>query len=652
MLLDKTTMHHLQAMELAGTLLAFCRVGLGLKSQQKQHLCHVKNEIREQRFHSATAATETKLRVLHLQCKSLEAAFPIASSQVRSQTYTFSLRGSSEVENGGEELELLVPVQNYSELRSENSYIGGSLHDLNTANSPPACDIDSMEAVDRDAVTEESLNHDEDPNNVEFMNESYGNAIELHGVGVEEDRSSLESNGSLRISSDMLTINDVLPIETARARFLQIIVDHFINEHVVEVPDSETEYTAQPVQDKLNKRRSGEVQYEGDPRFVLPLMYVANMYETLVNEVNTRLATLNGFREKTIGVALEAAGGLYRKLAKKFPRKGPYTFKRRELATSLETRTRFPELVVQEEKRVRFVVVNGLDIVEKPNTVPVDDVEWFKRLTGRNEVVISALDYKFYSPRHKYRRVTSNSLTDIPGLPSYPGTDNSSPMSSPHNLLSMTDTQSHQQTSSKHHTLPLAPQPQFQSIQQNHHQSLHQNQQGTNFSHSQQCGHPSRLPDITHGNQSPAISQNLAALQSLAGSHIVGRLHMMPTSPAKFCDECGSPFQRETSKFCSQCGLPAVKRASHLGPSGLNQPSTCQRLFSDRSASAASRQWPSTVIADHRSPTFGTFPTTGSFSGIFSSNPLGIFFDNFSDEALTDWVSCSGSYCAVTASRW
>jgi hypothetical protein len=55
---------------------------------------------------------------------------------------------------------------------------------------------------------------------------------------------------------------------------------------------------------------------------------------------------------------------------------GPCTFKRRELATSLETRTRFPELVIQEEKRVRFVVVNGLDIVEKPSNMHIDDAEW------------------------------------------------------------------------------------------------------------------------------------------------------------------------------------------------------------------------------------------------------------------------------------
>ncbi|EYU30227.1 hypothetical protein MIMGU_mgv1a0120851mg, partial [Erythranthe guttata] len=84
---------------------------------------------------------------------------------------------------------------------------------------------------------------------------------------------------------------------------------------------------------------------------------------------------MSGMREKTIGVALEAAGGLYRKLAKKFPRKGSCVYKRRELATSFETRSKFPELVIQEEKRVRFVVVNGLSIVEKPTKIGVDDAE-------------------------------------------------------------------------------------------------------------------------------------------------------------------------------------------------------------------------------------------------------------------------------------
>lgn len=41
----------------------------------------------------------------------------------------------------------------------------------------------------------------------------------------------------------------------------------------------------------------------------------------------------------------------------------------------------------------------------------------FKRLTGRNEVAVSARDYKFYAPRHKYRRAVSNSNSNMPGLP-------------------------------------------------------------------------------------------------------------------------------------------------------------------------------------------------------------------------------------------
>lgn len=56
---------------------------------------------------------------------------------------------------------------------------------------------------------------------------------------------------------------------------------------------------------------------------------------------------------------------------------GPCIFKRRELATSIETRSKFPELVIQEEKRVRFVVVNGLTIIEKPTKIGIDDAEWY-----------------------------------------------------------------------------------------------------------------------------------------------------------------------------------------------------------------------------------------------------------------------------------
>lgn len=343
---------------------------------------------------------------------------------------------------------------------------------------------------------------------------------------------------------------DVSPIESARARFLQIIVDYFISHHLIEVANTEVDCTTQSGQDKLHKRKTREVQYEGDSRFALPLMYVANMYETLVNEVNMRLASLNGGREKTIGVALEAAGGLYRRLAKKFPKKGSCLYKRRELATSLETRTRFPELVIQEEKRVRFVVVNGLDIVEKPNNMPIEDAEWFKRLTGRNEVAIFARDYKFYSPRHKYRRVTSS---NIPGLPTFPGSDNPSTMTSSQGFRSGSEPQNQQQN--KHHLPSLSHQPQFHPIHQNHHQPIHQSQHAAHFHQNHQCGPPSHIPDIAHAHQSPTISQHMACLQPLAGGHVGGRLHVMPTSPAKFCDECGVPYLRETSKFCSECGV-------------------------------------------------------------------------------------------------
>lgn len=431
-----------------------------------------------------------------------------------------------------------VPVQHYT-LRSAHSYIGGSsLHDLNTIDAHARPDeMDGIGGVEHDAVTEDSLNKDDESNSVDCMHESYRNSLPLNSAGVDDERCSLENSRSSRYLYDILTIEDISPIETARARFLQIIVDHFINEHVIEVADTEVDYTAQSGQDKLNKRKSREVQYEGDPRFVLPLMYVANMYETLVSDVNTRLASLNGIREKTIGVALEAAGGLYRRLAKKFPRKGPCTFKRRELATSFETRTRFPELVVQEEKRVRFVVVNGLDIVEKPNTMPVEDSEWFKRLTGRCEVAISARDYKFYSPRHKYRRVKSNSVSNLSVLPTFSGSDDSSVIGSAQGFRSP---QNQQQTPSKPQMQPVSHQPQFI-----HQQPIHQNQNGAPFSN---------MTEMTHAHQSPTISQHMVCLQPLR-DHIGGRLQMMSPSLAKFCDECGAPYLRETSKFCSECGV-------------------------------------------------------------------------------------------------
>lgn len=59
---------------------------------------------------------------------------------------------------------------------------------------------------------------------------------------------------------------------------------------------------------------------------------------------------------------------------------GSCSYKRRELAKSLETRTRFPELVMQDEKNVfrfRFVVVNGLSIVEEPNRMTIEEAQWY-----------------------------------------------------------------------------------------------------------------------------------------------------------------------------------------------------------------------------------------------------------------------------------
>ncbi|KAJ0966807.1 hypothetical protein J5N97_023724 [Dioscorea zingiberensis] len=445
-----------------------------------------------------------------------------------------------------------VPVQHYN-LRPANSFIAGSLHDLNTVDARPG-EIDGISDVDRDAVTEDSLDNEDESNSVDCIDESYRNSIPLHSVGVDDDRSSLENSG--RTSSpnyNILNIDDVFPIENARARFLQVFVDHFIEQHVVEAPDSPApDYSHGP--DKINKRKQGEVYYEGDSRFVLPLMYVANLYETLVSNVNLRLSSLDGIREKTIGVALEAAGGLYRKLAKKFPRKGPCSFRRRELATSLETRSRFPELVVQEEKRVRFVVVNGLAIVEKPNTITIEDSEWFKRLTGRHEVAISARDYKFYSPRHKYRRVTSQSAPNIPGMTAFSGSDGSPSLASATGFRPVNEPQTQQQPPSKHHMQQLTHQSQFQSLHPGHHQSLQQSQHTTHFSHIHQCTHTSHVADIPHPQQSPPLPRHMPCLQSLPGGHIGGRLHLIPTSPAKFCDECGVPYLRETSKFCSECG--------------------------------------------------------------------------------------------------
>ncbi|XP_057541971.1 uncharacterized protein At2g02148 isoform X2 [Amaranthus tricolor] len=447
-----------------------------------------------------------------------------------------------------------VPINDYdvennshnvdnNNLRSADSYIDESnLDDVKNGS-----EIDRISNDAHDALTEDSLDQDEGSNNGDCLVEVYKNPIQIPNIGVDDDQSSLESSGSLRKSCSVLTANDLMPIETARAKFLQIVVDNFIGDHIIEKGVACIENGVESVDDKSNKRKSTEYHYEGDPRFVLPLMYVANLYETLVGEVNMRLSPLNGLREKTIGVALEASGGLYRKLTQKFPKTGCISFRRRELATSHETRNKFPELVVQDVKRVRFVVANGLEIIEKPNNVPADDAEWFKRLTGRTEVAITSRDYKFYNPRHKVRRTSSNTSPIVPGLLSYNSNID-------HELQSATEGSREQETPAKHSLVTMCRQPQYQPVILNNNQSVNQNQQTTLVGCPHESGQSSHLSDMAHGHESPTFSQSMASLESLGGSHIIGRLNMMPTSPAKFCDECGSPYLRPTSKFCSQCG--------------------------------------------------------------------------------------------------
>jgi len=459
-------------------------------------------------------------------------------------------------------------------LNSANSFIGNSMHDLNTVDGTSTPQIDGISDVDRDAVTGDSLENDDDSSSAGCVHQSYGSSLQLQGMGgVEPEHLQLENTEPPRSPYGVLTINDVIPIESARARFLQLILDYFLRPRVIEVPDSpESSYNSPNGKDKQKKRKSREAQYEGDARFVLPLAYVANLYETLVNEVNIRLATLDGIREKTMGVALEAAGGLYRRLVKKFPRKGAYTFRRREMASALEARTKFPELVTREEKRVRFVVVHGLEILEQP-TMSIEDAEWFKRLTGRHEAAISERDYKFYSARHKYRRTPQNALSTVTGMPAYPNAENSSTLGAPPglrspytndvlNLTSRSPPQHQIQHQPQHQLHCLPHQPQHQQLHQSQHQSLHQSQQAPHLSHpshGQHCTHTSHLDDMPHAQHTSPVPQHMPRnLQPPPGLNVGGRMLVLPTSPPKYCDQCGSPYLRETSKFCSECGAKRI----------------------------------------------------------------------------------------------
>ncbi|XP_008644220.1 uncharacterized protein [Zea mays] len=358
------------------------------------------------------------------------------------------------------------------------------------------------------------------------MNGSYTSSLSLHDVSVDDGQSALDNSSRTSSPFDILTPQDVIPIETASSDCSQ-------------------------VDGKSSKRKQQEVRYEGDPRVALPLMYIANLYETLISDVNVRLAALIGFREKTIGLALEASGGLYRKLIQRFPKRGHCSFKRRELATSHATRTKFPELVVQEEKRVRFVVINGLAIVERPENMRMEDAEWFKRLTGRSEVAICSRDYKFYSPRHKIRR-SPQAAFDIPDTSALAEDENSSLVCSS-GFRSPNEIQNQHQSTSKRPIEHLENQPFLHLFHQAEDDSMQQVQHCAQFPPIHQCTSTPHLSDNPQHQQQAYLSQHISCLQVGQG-HLGGRMHIIPTSPAKFCDECGSPYLRATSKFCSECG--------------------------------------------------------------------------------------------------
>ncbi|CAM6083339.1 unnamed protein product [Calypogeia fissa] len=451
-------------------------------------------------------------------------------------------------------------------LNSGNAQVGNTLHDLNTVASRNG-DLEGIAEVDRDAPAGDSLDQEEDSNSG-----SYGNSLALQVVsGPETDHSMIQEGDDPPGSPyGVLSLNDVIPIETARARFLQIIIDHFIRYYVVPTPESppDMNFNSPNSKEKMKKRRSRDVAYEGDANYLLPLTFVANLYETLIHEVNQRLVTVEGIHEKTMGVALEAAGGLYRRLVKKYPKSGsPTTFKRREMASALEARTKFPQLVTGDEKRVRFVVVHGLELVERPDSLPPEDAEWFKRLTGRHEAAISPRDYNFFSPRVKHRRPPQLSLSNVSILPPYPTVDASQGMppsirvgpqfpvqdsgsmatrSPPLHAQQSQQQQSHQQHQSHSSSHLLAPP-----------HTSHGQHTPTHPSHSVHGPLTPHGPHTQHPPHTPPHIQS-SVLHPSGGSMIL--ISMPSNAPAKFCDECGAQYLRETSKFCSECGAKRLDR--------------------------------------------------------------------------------------------
>ncbi|XP_024378787.1 uncharacterized protein At2g02148 isoform X3 [Physcomitrium patens] len=437
--------------------------------------------------------------------------------------------------------------------------VGNALHDLNTIDSRNP-EIDGITDTDRDAPTGDELDNDDDSTS----NGDYGN-LALQRTGQNLEQSLTMDNEGSRSPYGVLTLNDVIPIESTRARFLQLIIDYFIRYHVVPATEAPEGNSYSPNgKDKSKKRKSRDVQYEGDPRYLLPLTFVANLYETLIREINQRLATIEGLQEKTFGVALEAAGGLYRRLVKKFPKSeseesmqgsncfptspntcrvgngavgATMTFKRREMASALEARTKFPQLVTGEEKRVRFVVVHGLELVERPNLSP-EDAEWFKRLTGRHEAQIYESDYKYFAARVKHRRAPHHTLSSMTLLQPYPGNEPPTTLSSP----------TLRQQGFETHGMECQPYPARDPgvlpphvLQQQHQLQHQQHQHSPHVQHQQLTQHTVHTP--------PHVPRDLDA-PGMHGSVV----QHQATGPSKYCDECGSAYIRETSKFCSECG--------------------------------------------------------------------------------------------------
>nr|GEV65494.1 hypothetical protein [Tanacetum cinerariifolium] len=165
------------------------------------------------------------------------------------------------------------------------------------------------------------------------------------------------------------------------------------------------------------------VEVHGDEDYILPMMHVVNIYETLVIHADSRIhSSFSNMCRDSIGFPLESTGGLFKEFLKRFPKDGAYKFRRRELIGSYRGMLKFPELFEHHTRnRERFNVTRGLEITEKAIVKCKDDALWFWRLTGRSDVVVYPTDYKFYSPRRKGKRYRmSNGSYYFQSVKNYP----------------------------------------------------------------------------------------------------------------------------------------------------------------------------------------------------------------------------------------